>query len=159
MKQPDGENIVRSHAVIRWIERVMGVDLTLHREAVRQVCGSANNERALFKLLVEDGYDMEAIRASILSDKVKEALALGLTAIPVGGGFILVVRDGRIVSVLDAQVHSLSFARGRHRLRMGPAKVFNGRRPRQESRDMRKRRERFLEDEARAAMARAKWGL
>lgn len=142
-KNEHGDWIVRNHAVIRWIERVMGVDLTLHREAVREVYGE-RDDSALMRLLENDGFDLDGIRATILSDTVRDALAAGMSVIPVGGHFVLYCRDGRIVTVLDLTRHSVAFARVRRSkaLRAASEKNLRGRSRRRLGKELKARQER-----------------
>lgn len=138
-----GAWIVRNHAVIRWIERVMGHDLTLHREAVREVYGE-RDDSALLRLLALDGFDIDAIRAKILTDEVKAAIDAGMTVIPVGGNFVLYIRDRRIVTVLDREKHSVMFSRDKsnRRFRTGAEKHLKGRARRSQTWELRARSER-----------------
>lgn len=89
--------VVTNHAVVRWIERHDGIDLSEVRAAVGGGSGR-DVDAAILAALAAGGIDPHAVRRRILTPAVLLAVRSGACSVRVGG-VRLVIADGRIITV------------------------------------------------------------
>ena len=89
---------VTDHALVRWLEQVEGMDLTMAREARQRCPGAWNGDRGLVRVL-ERMIDVEAVRARMLSPTVIAAWKAGATSVRVRNAK-LVLTSTTVVTVL-----------------------------------------------------------
>lgn len=94
---------VTDHALVRWLERVEGMDLTMAREGRQRCPGAWNGDRGLVRVL-DRLIDIEAVRARILTPTAIAAWKAGATSVRVSNAK-LVFCGSVVVSVLPKQLH------------------------------------------------------
>ena len=89
------EDVVTDHAVVRWLERHDGVDLT----EARQVVGELAPDGHLLRYLEQhEGYNIAAIRERICSPAVLVAIGCGATGVR-NDRVRLVITDGKVITI------------------------------------------------------------
>ena len=105
---------VTNHAIVRWLERIEGRDLSPAREAYRAMFGHDPKDGDLVGFLSRYGVeDPAAIRARILTPMVRAAIALGAGSIKTKGHY-LIIEDGRIVTIYETRDATPNRVRPRH---------------------------------------------
>lgn len=105
--------MISAHAVLRWLERVDGVDLgPVRRALAARGVGELGDAQMLGFLAAAGVVDLAAVRGRILTPKVMQAIGCGVKAVEVGVAR-LVIRDGVVVTVTPRH-------REAHHARRGP---------------------------------------
>lgn len=93
-------DIITAHAMIRWLERFEGRDLTVMRGAFERTRGHAPDDGELLQFLsAYTGERLGDIRARILTPALRTAIALGASKVRRGRVW-LVIAGGCVVTVL-----------------------------------------------------------
>ncbi len=78
--------MITLHALIRWLERIEGIDLTKAKKEMRELGYIDFSDAGVLRYLEEWWrIDIQAIRDKILSNEVRAGMALGATRISFGG--------------------------------------------------------------------------
>ena len=95
---------VRDHALLRWMERVMDIDVKRSQRELQRtgVKAPANGELARY-IAARDGLDLSAIREDMLSPTVKAGLDAGMAVIT-DGKATFGSRDGHICTVIFGEM-------------------------------------------------------
>jgi hypothetical protein len=94
------DRTVTSHAIVRYVERIMHVDTKADRqrfEEMAEVVSREEIDRLLVQLLSARGYDIEAIRSEI-ANSVARGVAAGAHRV-FANGVAYTLRKGRVVTV------------------------------------------------------------
>ncbi len=91
--------MVTAHAIVRYVERGMGYDLTdIRREAAADIAPTV--DVAIVKRLCALGFDIAAIvDTHILTPTVRAAIACGAIGARIGPRLYAVIKDGHVVTV------------------------------------------------------------
>jgi hypothetical protein len=93
-------NVVSTHAVLRYIERGMGVDLASIRREMRAAGAQVFDDKALLAFIeVRDGISEDKIREQLTAPIVIAAINAGASRVTLSD-CRLVIQDKRIVTVL-----------------------------------------------------------
>lgn len=85
-----------AHALVRWIERVEGVDMEPFRKAAERTRRMGSTDPVLLDLLSASGYDIEEARERLLSPLVHAAVNLGCKSVSVRDHTLIL--DGVVVT-------------------------------------------------------------
>jgi hypothetical protein len=91
---------ITDHALVRWAERVEGIDTTEMRKVAAVLGRRPAADRLLIRLMEEDGHNMFAMRGRMLHPKVLAAIDCGALGVNLGCVY-LPIRDGSVVTVLE----------------------------------------------------------
>lgn len=92
------EIVVSDHAIIRYLERVKGVDVELIKEA--EGITTACDYEVICCLKHAHNIDINSIKKEILTDKLKEMISIiGDAKYPIGHGLRAIVRENTIVTI------------------------------------------------------------
>ncbi len=118
MKKPP---IITGHLLIRWLERVDGMDISVFRAAAERAGITEPNDDKLVEFMeVYTSIDFDRIRAQ-LEPMVAKALASGSFGIKFNGLFIPLHRAGRNAAVSVMPCRSKRFQRARNLIGKGRA--------------------------------------
>lgn len=99
MHAPTPIDHVGAHALVRWIERVEGVDLAAVRKSLGLRDRNADDRALLDHLEVTGAVDLEATRQKILGDDLRTAIALGMPTFK-RGEVTFVLKKSRLITIL-----------------------------------------------------------
>lgn len=98
-KLSPGRFYITDHALLRYVERIMGVDVGAAREAMgRQLLPETCDADVLGFLADYMGIDVETVRDRMVTDGVRMACGCGAGGIRVSG-VRYAIADGRVVTV------------------------------------------------------------
>lgn len=89
---------VSVHALVRWVERVEGIDTAPARRQLKIRDGDHEDSRLLDYLALSDVIDVDAIRRKISGDDLREAIRLGRSSFK-RGEVTFLLRRGAVTTV------------------------------------------------------------
>lgn len=88
---------ITDHALLRYLERVKGLDVARARAPRSKKTGRPLNDHEVLKRLEKSGLDIESIRHSLLTPNVSAAIAVGAKSV-VCGDHRFVIRNSVVVT-------------------------------------------------------------
>ena len=90
---------ISAHAIIRWLERVEGLDLEPYRAAILE-CAGAVTDGTLIDLIKADigATRINAARAALSTPEIAAAVAAGAVSLAIGA-VTIIIKNGNVVTV------------------------------------------------------------
>lgn len=107
---PRANAIISDHALLRYLQRVKGVDVAQYR---RMAHGGASDYHILQAIERVTGCDIEALRGRLLTPSVQAAVNIGAAGVVIGGARFK-IKAGKVVTAF-----SQDFVRGASRQNRG----------------------------------------
>jgi len=92
---------VTAHFIVRWLERVHGLNLEpIRREVVKEYAGCTGNDGDVLMYLSKKGIPQYKLRDAAMPLKVQEAIEMGASRIPYGG-YVYIADGGNLKTILS----------------------------------------------------------